>query len=275
MSIRVGGWRIGPAFWTVLAVAATWSARAQFPDVLSETECPGCVAAAQALPIEGVWSSALTAADAEWRLEDLFCVTACTAEARGHVGALLGDPRNAERPTIELYPELAALNVRKLGFGCDGLEFVQQVVSPLPLEIRHEAGHLVLNYEERGAVRSIALEAPGSAPHAVPHGASIGRVEGGALVVETYRVTGKARGAELRATERYSVSADGRWLDLVLEVRDADGSAQPLVVTKRWLRTPGARLAQPYCDVQAAGLEASFADYVDPRRIDVRRGIAR
>src|SRR5258705_7965236 len=152
-------------------------ARAQFPDVLSEVECRGCAARlAAALPLEGTWSTPLTSAgDAGWALADF-----------------------------------AALNARPLRFGCDALVFEEQVVSPLPLTIRREGGALVLRYEERGAVRTIALDGPAPAPVDARLGTSTGRFERDTLVVET-------RAGLVNATERYSVSADGRWLTLSLE----------------------------------------------------------
>ena len=234
-------------------------ARAQFPDVLSESECPGCAVQFAALPLEGTWSTALTAADdAGWALADFACVTACTAEARARAVALLADPANAQRPTIELLPALAALNARDLRFGCDALGFAEQVVSPLPLSIRREGGALVLQYEERGATRRISLDGD------APLGTSTGRFERDSLVIET-------RDARVNATERYSASADGRWLELTLELTSTDKGGRRTVLTKRWLRTPNARTAAHGCDVMSAGLEASLADYLDPRRIDARR----
>jgi hypothetical protein len=244
---------------TILVGGSGLPARAQFPDVQSEAECRGCAAQLATLPLEGTWSTALTAADdAGWALEDFACVTACTAEGRAQAAALLADPRNAQRPTVELLPALAALNARSLPFGCDALGFAEQVVSPLPLSIRREGGAIVLRYEERGAVRRISLAGD------VPLGASTGRFERDSLVIET-------RDARVNATERYSVSADGRWLELTLELNSTGKGSPPTVLTKRWLRTPNARIAAHWCDVMSAGLEASLADYLDPRTIDARR----
>jgi len=190
-------------------------AYAQFPDVQSEAECPGCAAvvATAALPFESTWSTPLTASDdAAWAPEDF-----------------------------------AALGAHPLRFGCDKLTFVEQVTSPLPLQIRREGGALVLRYEERGAVRAVPAV-----------------FDGDALVVET-------RNAGVFATERYTVSADGRWLNLVLELAPTAKSERPVTLTKRWLRTPGARIASHGCDVMSAGLEASLADFIDPRKLDGRR----
>jgi hypothetical protein len=240
----------------ILVGGAGLPARAQFPDVLSEAECRGCAAQLAALPIEGTWSTALTTADDPgWALEDFACVTACTAEARTRAATLLADTR---RPTAELLPALAALNARGLRFGCDALGFAAQATSPLPLSIRREGGAIVPRYEEGGAVRTIGLDDDARL------GASTGRFERDTFVVET-------RDARVNATERYSVSADGRWLMLTLHVRSGGKNERAVLLTKRWLRTPNARIAPHGCDVMSAGLEASLADYIDPRTIDARR----
>ncbi len=267
MSVRARLWLRLAALLIAEAILVGLSglpAYAQFPDTQSDTECPGCLSQIAPLPFEGTWSTALTApADAGWTLADFACVTACTAEARARAAALLADRRT---PTAQLLPALAALNARELRFGCDALDLAAQAESPLPLSIRREGGSLVLRYEERGAVRRIDLD---GGEHASPAGearlgTSTGRYERDALVVET-------RGAGASATERYSVSADGRWLELRLALASTDKTGRPLVLTKRWLRTPGARIASNGCDAMSAGLGAALADYLDPRAIDARR----
>ncbi len=82
---------------------------------------------------------------------------------------------------------------------------------------------------------------------------------------------GFAHSDALHTIELYSVSPDGRWLDLELTLVDPVTLAKPLVVTKRWLRTPGARIMHHGCDVMSAGLGGVFAEYLDPRIIDARR----
>ena len=219
MTLRPRGWmRIAALLLAeaiLVGVSGVPSAYAQFPDPQSEAECPRCAVAlaAAALPFEGTWSTPLTsAADPHWTREDF-----------------------------------AALGARPLRFGCDKLGFVEQALSPLPLQIRREGGAFVLRYEERGAVRTVPAV-----------------FEGDTLVVETHD-------ADVNATERYSVSADGRWLNLALTLAPAGKGERPMTVTKRWLRTPDARIASHGCDVMSAGLEASLADFVDPHKLDTRR----
>jgi hypothetical protein len=67
------------------------------------------------------------------------------------------------------------------------------------------------------------------------------------------------------------VSGDGRWLDLTLELVDADTLREPLVLTKRWRRTERETLRSHGCDVMSAGLEGVVFEYVDPAKIDARR----
>ena len=109
---------------------------------------------------------------------------------------------------------------------------------------------------------------------------SRGRFEDGVLVVETNGIPagrlsewlgGLAHRDALHAVERYSVSADGRWLDLTLTLDDPATLVKPLVVTKRWVRAPRARILHYGCDVMSAGLSGVFAEYLDPRIIEARR----
>ena len=69
----------------------------------------------------------------------------------------------------------------------------------------------------------------------------------------------------LRATERYTLSDDGDWLFLVLELVDPATLSEPLILTKSWRRSPNAAILQYRCDVMAGQLEGAFADYIDPR----------
>jgi hypothetical protein len=282
-------------------------ARAQTPDVLSEAECPGC---AKALGLDsriaGTWSSALTSSeDPEWRLEDFFCFIACTPEARAGATLLLEDPANAASPTLDLYARVVNANASQAAghmtptarakvpqnldptrspmFACDPHGFASQVVSPLPLEIVQYPGAFVLHYEEFNVVRTIPIGGGGRRhpPHPHPFGVSGGRLEHGALVVETSGIPagrfydwfgGGPHGDQLRATERYSTSDDGHWLLLELTFDDPETLREPLVLTKRWRRTPDVEIRSYGCDVMSGQLENVFAFYVDPRELDRRRG---
>jgi hypothetical protein len=290
------------------AAAVAWAASifglpadAQFPDALSDIECPGCRAhlearvqpaeAAQAdtqgkpgpearpPQLAGTWSSALTSSDdPAWALEDFFCVVACTRETRASATALLEDPANAHRPMAELLARAATAPK----FACDPHGFASQVVSPLPLEIRQQPGRVVLRYEEFAAERTILLDGhvSHSAHHAWPLGVSKGRFEDGAFVVETtHTPSGRlydglgdgVHSDKLRAIERYTTSPDGNWLFLVLRLEDPEALREPLILLKSWRRTPNAEILSHHCDVMSGQLEGVAAEYFDPAKLDERR----
>src|SRR5262249_13056096 len=135
---------------SVSALLAATPARAQFPDVLSPDECPGCAAALAASGesrFAGVWSSALTSAtDPAWAPEDFACFIGCTPAARAHAATALLREIAAERDAYPLFE-----------FACDPRGFAAQVVSPLPLKIEVSTGRITLNYEEHGAKRALPL----------------------------------------------------------------------------------------------------------------------
>ena len=279
---------IGAAATGLPAIAA-----AQFPDVLSESECPGCAtsavgreqraavetAAADAIleRLSGTWSSALTSADDPgWAIEDFYCAAGCAPEARERAATALADPVNAKRPTNAIFAELAAEDARlgraapKLTFSCSTRDFAEQILSVLPISIAAPRGGIAFRYEQFGAVREIRLAEPVSQGSAVL-GESMARFEQGSLVIETRGI--RSRGAAARAVERYRVSDDGRRLDLTLEI--ASDTRAPLVLVKSWLRTPGAALQHHGCDVMSAGLDATLADFIDPAKLGaLRRAVA-
>ena len=70
--LRARAWALGPAAAAAVAAVLGLPAQAQFPDVLSATECPGCADSfAGQQGFEGTWSAALTASeDPAWTLTD-------------------------------------------------------------------------------------------------------------------------------------------------------------------------------------------------------------
>jgi hypothetical protein len=179
---------------------------------------------------------------------------------------------NEKIPTTTIFAELAAEDERlgraapKVTFSCSARDFPEQILSVLPISIAAARGGIAFRYEQFGAVREIRLAGSMSEGSAVL-GESTARLEQGSLVIETRGI--RSRGAEARAIERYRVSDDGRRLDLTLEI-DRDARA-PLVLVKRWLRTPGAVLQHNGCDVMSAGLDATLADFIDPANLGARR----
>jgi hypothetical protein len=266
----------------VLAVLlAATPVRAQFPDVLSAQECPGCAAAwsaEDATRLAGVWSSALTsAADPAWAPEDFACAIACTSAARIRAASASASELRAERGSYPLFE-----------FACDKRGFAAQVVSPLPLEIEVFGGRVVLHYEEQGVTRTLELsgrETIDSNQRSRPSllGSSHAHFEHGALVVETSGMEprrfydwfgGRSTSDQMRAIERYTMSGDGAWLELTLELVDPGAHSAPLVLTKRWRRVPGVEIAHYGCDVMSGQLEGVFDEYVDPAIVEGRRARA-
>lgn len=305
-------WNIHRGVWLgALAAAGALAGgpvAAQFPDVESDVECPGC-RAADARPDSalaaflGTWSTPATSqSDPAWAVEDFFCFTACTPRGRVKIAALLADPANARRSAVELFPDAAAANAGDARsvlaleaaagpaaagtrFACGPDGFAPLVVSALPLAIERQGGRVVLRYEEFGARRSIPFGGHDrGAAEPAPFGASTARIENGALVMETrgvprgriYSAFGRLEhGDRLTAVERYRVSGDGQWLSLTLELTDPDTLRAPLVLVKRWRRAEHETLHSHGCDALSAGLEGVAFEYVDPAKIDARRASAR
>jgi len=280
MMVRGSIWgsrRAAALLFATLVAAAP--ARAQFPDVLSETECPGCrdalratdaLRAAPVTPFVGTWSSALTSPDDPgWTAEDYACFIACTPAARARAAVLPRGASLSQPNGFELFR-----------FACDPNGLAAQVVSPLPMRIEQEPGHVVLRYEEFRAERTIPL-GPGPLPTGRPTllGTSRARLEGDALVIETTGIAahrlygwfgGRPHSDKAHATERYTTSDDGSWLNLVLELDDPETLDGPLILMKRWRRGSGVEIAHYGCDVMSGQLDGVFAEYVDPRKIEER-----
>lgn len=301
---------------TIALVAAgallSGAAAGQFPDLKSEIECAGCGAAVEngdaLAPFAGVWSTpAASQDDPAWEAEDFFCFVACTPRGREIVAGVLRDPANARRSAVELFPEAAAANAgdaTKLltpaaavnaapganagttRFACNPDGLVPQVLSPLPLAIEGQAAHVVLRYEEFGVRRIASVGEPDHGTAGLSaFGTSSARIENGALVVRTTRIApgriygafGKlAHGPRASTVERYTVSGDGRWLELTLGLTDPDTLREPLVLVKRWRRAAEHETLRAHgCDALSAGLEGVVFEYLDPAKIDARRAQAR
>jgi hypothetical protein len=99
-------------------------------------------------------------------------------------------------------------------------------------------------WERDSLVRRITL-ADQHSEHVTPSwfGESIGRYEGGALVVDTIGLkTGLSfidmyrtpHSEKLRVTERFKLSADGKFLEVLVKVEDPDTLNEPMYMTTRW-----------------------------------------
>jgi hypothetical protein len=227
---------------------------------------------------EGVWSGYFTTQDNEfWNVEDLPCFPGCSAEWRARLTALLDDPANDSRPTgavIQMAGDQAeqiAAILTPLGrriqeannsandpkLHCQPYGLVREATNPLPMRIRRDGEHLLIQYEEWSLSRMIYMDGRPHPDYETPTllGHSVGKIEDGVLVVETTRVnpawisdaTHAGHSAELKAVERYTIRDDPRRLDLELTLEDPVVLTKPYVIAKTWLATPDADLVIDSC----------------------------
>lgn len=230
---------------------------------------------------EGTWSGYFTTQHDEfWQVEDVSCFAGCTPEYRAALGELLDDPANDARPLSELTGEFGSFMRDQLraistleGLAildantpandptllCHPYGFVKEATNPLPMMIRRDGENLVIQYEEWNLSRTIYIDGRSHPANLTPTplGHSIGRLEGGSLVVDTVGVsadlfysfmTGGGHSDQVRGTERYTVHDDPRRLVLELTVEDPVMLRAPLRFTKTWLSTPDVELVQDSCE---------------------------
>ena len=230
---------------------------------------------------EGTWSGVFTTQDHEyWNVEDFSCFAGCTSEAYTHLTGLLDDPLNDDKPLEELTGQLrpfmreqlaailtpAGLAVQNAGtaandptLNCHPYGFAREATNPLPLMIRREGDHLVIQYEEWNLSRTVHMDGRGhpKTRTATPLGHSIGRYEGEALVIDTVGIapdifysflSGGGYGDQARGTERYTIADNPRRLNLKLTIQDPVMLREPYVMAKTWLYTPDLQLVIDSCE---------------------------
>jgi hypothetical protein len=232
---------------------------------------------------EGVWSGWLTTQEhPAWQVEDYLCFVGCPKVSYEHLTTLLDNPANDARPLNELTGETrdfitAYLRERSTPDGialmdgnseandtnldCHPYDFVRAATNPLPFQISRDGATLVLNYEEWNRVRTVYLDGRAFPETLEPSslGYSVGRVEDGALVIETRGlvastyppITINAAGGhseQLRGIERYTVApGDTAVLTLELTLEDPGTLTEPYVYYKRWIATPEIELLTDSC----------------------------
>ena len=240
-------------------------------------------AADPAAPFLGTWSGVFTTQDNEyWTFADIQCFVGCQVDFYERLSALLADPANDATPAMALSGQAGAASLAALDailtpvgkqvraanrpeddpkfINCQPYGFVREVTNPLPVQIRRDGDHLVVRYEEWSLLRNIYLDGRAHPAHKTPTllGHSVGRVEGGALIVETAGVTPDlisdnsqaGHSGELTAVERYTVHQNPHRLELTLTLTDPVTFTKPLVVTKTWLYTPEVEIVQDTCSQQ-------------------------
>lgn len=109
---------------------------------------------------------------------------------------------------------------------------------PFPLEIARQGDDIVLRIEEGDVIRTIHMQdSPPSPIQPSPWGYSVGRWDGGDLVVRTSAIAARylnARGIPLTAAvstdERFSLAPDGSRLDYTLTITDPGTFTEPVTV---------------------------------------------
>jgi len=126
--------------------------------------------------------------------------------------------------------------------------------SPAPIEFVAEEGDILLRHEELNVVRRVAMGSELIQGIPNPYGVSVGRWEGEALVVTTTDIEfpwfdqeGIPQSEDLELTERFSVSANNRYLIYSVTAIDSAVFTEPVVLEKRWLSVPGEELRAYAC----------------------------
>jgi hypothetical protein len=251
--------------------------------VLSIALSSGVSAQTDTATYEGVWSGWLTTQEhPAWQVEDYLCFVGCPKVSYEHLTTLLDNPANDDRPLGELSGETRTfitdyLRTRSTPAGlalmdgnneandtnleCHPYDFVRAATNPLPFEIVRSGDTLTINYEEWNRVRTVYLDGRAFPDPLEPSslGYSVGRVEDGALIIETRGlvastyppITINAAGGhseQLESTERYTVTpGEPPVLVLELTLEDPGTLTEPYVYYKRWIGTPGIELLTDSC----------------------------
>ena len=127
------------------------------------------------------------------------------------------------------------------------------VGNPYPREFVDRGNTILMRLEEYDAVRTIRLGGirPALTGAASPLGYSVGRWEGGTLVVETTNVgerdfpLGIPLSEDLEIIEHFTPSEDGSRLDYRMRVTDPTAFLEPVELELYWIYAPDATV-QPY-----------------------------
>lgn len=231
-------------------------------------------------PFLGTWSGVFTTQEHEyWIAADIGCFVGCPLDEYNRAVELLADPANDAMPVMALSGRAGAewlagfvetltpagrqvqqANVPEADpkfVNCQPYGYVREVTNPLPMRISRDGEHLRVHYEEWALIRQIYMDGRAHPEHRTPTllGHSVGRVENGALIVETVNVTPDlisdasliGHSGALKGIERYVVRDDPRRLELTLTLEDPETFTEPLVITKTWIATPDVDLVQDTC----------------------------
>ena len=132
---------------------------------------------------------------------------------------------------------------------CEHPGAVRVILSPYPINFELHDDHVSIAYEEWATTRTVHLTAQDLDPDATntPMGHSVGRYEGGKLIIETNNLASGLNmstgffwtSEEAHIVEEYYVVEDNTYLTLRMSVTDSVMLAEPWVIEKRWVRYDG------------------------------------
>jgi len=237
--------------------------------------------------LAGMWSDPPSTA------LDTFCFFLCTQPGLERLGALLDDPSNDARPSLELFNDAGNYQVREYvrprlteaalapppldplqdpGYlYCQPWGLARQVFAPHQLEITQYPDRVELHYGEWDARRVVYLDgraAPPEQPH-TPLGHSVGHYEGDTLVVETSRLAAdilevlsiggddwrRPHSDQLTAVERYRRPTPER-LELTVTLNDPWALREPIELKKVWRFAPDQQIG-PYDSCEPAATKTA------------------
>jgi hypothetical protein len=230
-------------------------------------------------PFLGTWSGVFTTQDNEfWGAEDMICFPGCSRATRAWAIKTLSDPANDRMPFGAIFGQSGGIAERDIQailtpagtlvqqankpetdhkLYCQPYGYVREVVNPLPMRITRDGDDLIFQYEEWSLLRRVHMTEREHPKNRTPSlfGHAIGRVENGALIIETANVvpdwisdaTHAGHSDQLTGVERYTVRDKPRRLELEFTIRDPVMLTQPYVLLKTWLLTPDVQLVKDEC----------------------------
>ena len=228
--------------------------------------------------LSGVWSTTVTTFDyPAWSVEDLFACN-CTSETYEYIRQLLEDSANDHLSADELQRAVRAYNFQIIAnlltetgrehdaaydhaddpaIQCEPFGAFRSILHNDPIEFEHYADRIVIRTEDMASDRTIYVDGRGH-PVAEPTslGHSIGWFEGSTLVVETVGVSANVAEDNLpihnsdqaTSVERYTISEDGRRLNMTFTLTDPVRFREPLTLERTRIFTPQVPLEDAPCE---------------------------
>jgi len=125
-----------------------------------------------------------------------------------------------------------------------------------PTEFVSQGDEILIYLEEQDVVRTVHMTQVPEPAQSSPYGHSVGRWEGGSLVVTTTHInwpwfdqTGIPQTENVHVVERFTPSVDGRRLDYAATVTDRAIFTEPVVLERIWIYVPGESVEPYNCTV--------------------------